>query len=588
MKNHNRISILGLLLLSMILLGACSAGPERSRKPSDDWARGLLIGEDAVSTVAMTVDDDGERIHALWAFSGEDGQGGLRYVQLARGTVAPLGREVLTLQGQVSSPYLLQADEGLFHVLWTNRTSTAEKWQLWYAQMDQDGQLVEEPRVLSAPEAGVLNVVVAQDGEQGMLAIWEGAQGGGIMLTRVSPLGEKQTEIRLVADAGHNPGLAVDEEGRIHVSWLDPDNQLFYVQVASLDEFPVQSEPVYRFRFGTGASLEGPSVGVAGDDVYLFWSVLNQSGLEAGTAKTEYLVLQQEDVPRVVERGELGILPLEEQPYQPEEGLYGYQVLVPASYVNRTSAFVYEPSLVQNPTGEMAVAVAMQQDYRLDAYIQMAVAILEDGAYKGYALATKTQAISSDPILVADGTGQLHLLWRDGFAKEDVYYTTTDPETRAVLDRPMLRDVTTLILAGGMESLAGIMLFPLAFPWLFPGLVLVVVWRLIKNDENVQGRISQIILAIAIVLYQASKVAVFPTMVAYVPFSAWVDIPPAWALPLRIAIPLLIFGTGIFIAERLRRGRKSPPSTLLYYFVVVIVDMVLTLAIYGVNFLGAY
>lgn len=571
--------------LSMMMLTACGAGPERSRKPSDDWARGLLIGEDAISNLAMSVDEDGEYIHAVWAFGGEDGTGGLRYVQLQQGTTEPWSSEVIALQGQVKNPALLPAGDGLFHLLWAKRTDTSSEWRLWYAQIDREGQLLGEPRMISDPDEGVGKMQVVADGVQGVLILWDDAHSDKIFLTGVSALGEKQAEIRLVTDAGQNPGIAVGQDGVIHLSWMDEGKQIFYAEIADMNELPVAGEPVYRLRFGTGASLDGPFLGIAGEDIYLFWSVLNQSGLEAGTAKTEYLVL---DAAETLRSSELGMLPLEDQPYEPMEGGDGYRALVPAEYVNYASPFIYEPVLVQNPTGEMALALAMQQDYRLDVFIQIAVAFLQDGVYEGYALATRTQAISGDPVLAADGAGNLHLLWRDGFSQARVFYTTTDPASRAVFDRPMLRDVASLILAGGMESLAGVLLFPLAFPWIFAGLVLVVIWRMARNDESIEDRLSQVILGVALIMYQASKVFIFPTMVDYVPFSAWVDVPDDWALPLRIGIPLLIFGAAFALAERLRRNKKSPPSTLYYYFVVVIVDTALTLAVYGVNFLGAY
>jgi hypothetical protein len=310
--------------------------------------------------------------------------------------------------------------------------------------------------------------------------------------------------------------------------------------------------------------------------------------LEAGTARTEYITFPIGVLEEISNQGDIWVLPYEEPFFQPKDGEYSYSELVPASLINRTTPFVYAPSLIQNPRGEMALALAAQQEHRLDGYVQIAVVFLENGIYKGYSFATKTQEISGDPVLAADGDGNLHLVWREGFDEEAIYYTTMDAETRAIIDRPTLRDASTLILAGGLESLTGILLFPLAFPWLFPGLVLVVIWRLVKNDENVSFRSSQIVLAVSLILYQGSKILIFPTFVDYTPFSAWIDIADGWGTPLRIIVPLIIFAIAIFFSERFRRRGKGVPSTLRYYFVTALVDMLLTLAIYGVNFLGAY
>ncbi|MBT3713637.1 MAG: hypothetical protein HOG15_09830, partial [Anaerolineae bacterium] len=303
---------------------------------------------------------------------------------------------------------------------------------------------------------------------------------------------------------------------------------------------------------------------------------------------TEYITFPIGVLEEISNQGDIWVLPYEEPFFQPKDGEYSYSELVPASLINRTTPFVYAPSLIQNPRGEMALALAAQQEHRLDGYVQIAVVFLENGIYKGYSFATKTQEISGDPVLAADGDGNLHLVWREGFDEEAIYYTTMDAEPRAIIDRPTLRDASTLILAGGMESLAGILLFPLAFPWIFPGLVIVVAWRMIKNDENISFRSSQILLIISILLYQGSKILVFPTVVSYIPFSAWVDISAIWATPLQFATPILVLGIAIALSEYLRRRSKEIPSTLRYYFIIVLVDMILTLAIYGVNFLGAF
>lgn len=575
------------ILGAWILLG-CGTGPERSRKPSVDWGRGLPIGSDASGTVGMVVEENGVRIHAVWPFEAEDGKVGIRYVQLGEIAQINIDREVAQIQGQTRALRLFIAKKGLLHLLWANRPNTVAKWQLWYTQIDYEGNLQGEPIQISDAGSGVLQYVVTESPDGGVLVAWEDILSGGINLTGISAFGEKQAKITRVVAAGKNPDLWVDEGGQIHLIWLDEDNNLLYALIDSETALTVSGEKLLRIPLGTGATLDGPVLGVSEKVIYVFWSILSRSGLEAGTAHTEYVFFPQRSPEKVSALSKIGMLQVEKQPFRLDRGSYTYTELVPATYLSNTSPFVYAPAIVQHPAAEMAVALATQQQYRLDTNIQIAVAIMEDGAYKGYTIATKTLAISSDPVLATDGAGNLHLIWRDGFTKKTVYYTTTDAETRAELDRPTLRDASTLILSGGLESLTGILLFPLAFPWIFPGLVIVIIWRLIKNDEDLSDIASQAILVVSILLYQGSKVLVFPTMVDYIPFSAWVDIPSAWQFPLRVAIPVLIFGFAIGVSERQRRRSKSLPSTLNYYFTLVIVDIILTLAIYGVNFLGAY
>jgi|APSaa5957512622_1039677.scaffolds.fasta_scaffold01114_8 hypothetical protein len=589
MKNKKTFLIFVILGFSIWGIINLSARPEYTRKPSADWGRGLPIGTDASGSVGMVVEEDGSAIHVVWPFEADDDITGIRYVQLGQNAQIDVDKEVVKIRGQMRSPHLFMAANGHLHLLWAVRVDATQKWQLWYVQIDQEGNSDGEPIQISETGTGVFRYAVATTSDGDIWTVWDEINSGGINLTGISAFGEKRAEITRVTDKGSHPDIAIDADGKIHLTWVDNDNHLRYALSEISSKLSFSATDMLYISLGTGASLDGPVLGMSDEAVYVFWSILNQSGLEAGTARTEYISFPQESPEEISYHADIGVLPLEEQPFSIATGSYSYSELVPASYISSNATrFVYAPVVTLNPADEMSIAVAAQQLNRKDEFIQIAVAIMEDGEYKGYTIATKTQEISSAPVLAADVEGDFHLIWQEGFTKEDVYYTTTDAETRAILDRPTLRDASTLILAGGMESLAGILLFPLAFPWIFPGLVIVVAWRMIKNDENISFRSSQILLIISILLYQGSKILVFPTVVSYIPFSAWVDISAIWATPLQFATPILVLGIAIALSEYLRRRSKEIPSTLRYYFIIVLVDMILTLAIYGVNFLGAF
>ncbi len=583
--SSRHLAIVSVLLFTFLLVG-CGSEPERARKPSEDWSRGLPLGTDASGTAAMVVDQAGEVIHAIWPVWSESGDVGLRYVQISQEAQIELDREVIQLSGRVRTPRLISAGDQHLHLFWANRAEGSKRWQLWYAQLDQQGDIQGAAVRLSPETSSVSQYEVAPDLNGGSVIAWEDTGSGGINFARISSSGEKQVGPACVVSQGIMPAVRVDSQGQVHLAWFEGIGDLMYQVLDTELPMPVDGTLIAHIPLGTGASLDGPAFGVTDEWVYVFWSILNQSGLEAGTAKTQYVVfpIGAPDEASII--SDIGVLPLEKQPYRSDEGEFTYTQLVPAAYISRSSQFVYDPVVMQDQNSELAVALASHQQHRLDGYIQIVVAIMADGEYKGYTLATKTQAISSDAVLSADADGNLHLIWRDGYAGENIYYTTTEPDARAELDRPTFRDITTVILAGGLESAAGILLFPLAFPWMFLGLILLVVWRLIRNDEDLTNKISLVLLVSAIILYQGSKVLIFPTMVDYVPFSAWVDVPDGWQLALRFGVPVIILGIAIGVSEWLRR--KSAPSTLRYYLVVVIVDTILTLAVYGVNFLGAY
>jgi hypothetical protein len=78
------------------------------------------------------------------------------------------------------------------------------------------------------------------------------------------------------------------------------------------------------------------------------------------------------------------------------------------------------------------------------------------------------------------------------------------------------------------------------------------------------------------------------TMADYVPFSAWLPfIPPALNLPLKVGIPLLIAGLALAVAWRYSYGRDRP-SPFFFLIFYMVVDSVLTMAVYGVTFYGAF
>jgi hypothetical protein len=158
---------------------------------------------------------------------------------------------------------------------------------------------------------------------------------------------------------------------------------------------------------------------------------------------------------------------------------------------------------------------------------------------------------------------------------------------RATLDALTGEDVITAVFAGLVEGATGIAFFPLAMLWLLPGGLVLGIRQLRTDDETVSGFTAYLLVGIALILYQITKALVLPTVLSYVPFSAWIEVPLRWELPLRIVYPLLTFAIGLGVAEWMRRRRPST-STLFYFFIAATVDAVLTLAVYGVAFLGNF
>jgi len=283
------------------------------------------------------------------------------------------------------------------------------------------------------------------------------------------------------------------------------------------------------------------------------------------------------------------MLPDEKQPYQPYQGSFQLTQLVPpVADASSTSDYILHPSVMAgNQTDELAVAIAMNQKTRLDEHLQIAVAIFADGQFRGYSLATKTDEISDDPVLYADANHHLHLAWEMGAGGRNIYYASTTPTVISALDRLNSGDLINAILEGSMEGLVGMALLPVVgFGWMLPGLLIMGIYKLFRDQETLSDPLSWVLLVISILVYQLVKLATLPTIATYTPFSAWLDLPEWLSTPLRLAVPLIIFVVAVYVANRVRQRHSQ--SSALFYVMITLTDAALTLAIYGVTFLGVY
>lgn len=576
------VRILGWLFL-VWLLAACGGVVEKGMKPATDWSRGLPLGESARGSVGVAAETDGSRLHFVWPFLADTGVR-VRYVQ-----IEPDGR--LLAETRLELPYLrnraprlMLGGEGRLHLVLASRPSRESGWQLWYLPLDRaDGSSLEEPRLLSAPEGRVGSFDMASDGFGGLLVAWEQESPDEIFGLHLGPDGQVLAGPQVVVAPGTSPALRVDQAGVAHLTWVSEE-----IQYAALASFPSPVEAsttVADVTIGTGDSLYGPVLGLSDGWVYVLWSRLSRSGLEAGTAQTFYVTFPQGSPEAVANPERLYVLPIEEQPYETFEGSISLTQLVRIGAAGATSDFIYEPVTVQGQPEELVVGFSVEQALRQDVHVQIGVAVFSEGQLQGYGLAGKTGGLSGEPVLSTDISGDLFLVWREGALGDGIFYTTTEDEARAVIDRLSFDDLLSTTLSGGVEGLATVLLFPLAIPWLVPGFLLLVVWKIFRDQESLLDRSSWVVLIVAVLLYQGTKLLFFPSFVTYLPFSAWVDIPPAWSGTLRIGVPLFNLGVSIAVAEL---GRRRSPATFLYYSLLVLTDMVLTLGIYGVSYLGVF
>jgi len=584
--NHN-LPVFVLILLAIVLLAGCDGMGQKTRKPPGNFSRGLSLTDQASGTPSAVVNPEGNLIQVVIPSQSENSRNSFRYIQIDQAARITMDQELgLGLTPYVRSPKVVNNGDEL-HLVWAARRSTSKGWELWHAIINTDAEITSQPKLISQGTDRVSQFDVTGDDRGNLTIVWEDSESFSIYISRISSRGNIISSPELLIEEGEVPALIADIES-IHVAWMQGE-KLFYSQVFDDSSFPLEGEELAKIQVAIGNRLDGPVIGITNSQVYLFWSILRQVGLEAGTAITEYLVFPKSE-PTQAHRALLTINPASEDLLQPYQGSIALSQIVPAPPENYLSTnYILDPRTLPNPAqGAQIVAVSANQNLRLDSHIQIAVGIFEDGNYQGYSVGTHTTEISQNPSISIDAGGNLHLIWQEGFSGNRVYYATTSPTTKGILDRVVLSDISNFLLSGGIEAITGILLFPFAFPWMAIGLVMMIILRLARNDEDVTQRFSQILIVLALASYQISKLLFLPDMLIYVPFSAWLDLPESLGLVFRIAVPIIIAGLGFMAAEWRRRRSDSPPSSLAYYMTVIIVDTLLTLSVYGVIFLGEY
>jgi len=536
-----------------------------------------------VGALDMLVRDDS--LHIIWP-ENVDGRLQVRYTRL-NFPAEPAESHLLDV-GKAVPRYvrLLALPEQRFLLLWASRLPGTTPWGLRAALLDSRGALEGEAYSLVPPEAGVGRFDAAALPSGDVAILWTQSAPAGVYAALYRPGAPALGDSLPLADAGENPALQVDRRGVLHLAWTHGVE----VRYAALEADLSPRTPALtaaRMKLGTGSAASRPVVGLEHGRVYLLWSVVNRSGLEAGTGFTAYVTFPM-DAPLFSSPRRLYIPPVEAPSYRPVETAWPAlsQLAAPAA-APQSSDFVLHPAVLPGEDAAVGVALTVRQAYRLDAFQQIAVGVLDEGAFQGYAFVSRSQQLSDEPHLAADTSGYWHVIWRDGAFGQRVFYTTNEPEARQRLDALTAGDFINAALEGGLESLTSILLLPIiGFGWILPGLVVLGLWKLLRDDESVHDPASWPALLLGLGVYQGAKWISLPAMTVYVPFSAWLDVPPAWRLPLQVSVPPLILAAGIILAVRV--SRRHNRSTVLFYLVTALVDALFTLAVYGVILLGVY
>lgn len=590
MKNvlkESRAKILFILLLtfSALILGACAAQPERLWIKTPGWSRAQLLRNTRVGDpVQLAVDKDGN-VYVFYIAATEDGP--RIHIHAMDKDANTLWRVTLTeIELSIPSEPKLILNGEVLNLYWVMLDN------VYRVQVDIHGEIVSPPEILSG-NVTVETFDVARD-RDGNIAVWfsQSEDQRGVFAL-------EDGEFVPVDRAGIRADIQYDRNGVLHAVWARPSSD------RNRQDFYYGAYPSGTFKPGIaeiGASplisgtviFEGPHLGLDLTHAYIFWSLTYLSGEEAGTAETLFTYFP------------IG---------HPEVASYEQNLTVPYSYdlhyderdsdapptgerVNLEDGFIgggrYITQVNPGPTvgEELVVAFHARLGYLLrKTQSQVSSVFLHDGDNQGYQELSFTSSFSSQPSIFSDEEGHLYLTWLEKGALPGwmVYFASTAPSLSNGLGGVTVDDVGRVSAEAVFGLLTGALLIPVAFIWIIPAMIVfVIVTRLLRSDEKVTDTKGLITLSLTLVALWVAKISVLPGMRKYIPFSAWIVFLPEWIrTPLLFGVPFLIAVVSLGLAWIIS-SREEAPTTYSIVIAYIIIDAILTMAIYGVLIYAAF
>jgi hypothetical protein len=419
-----RFSAVLTYVLLLVLLSGCMRA-ERTIKVSDDWSRGQRLEyASLLQPAALAAEPDGQVVHVAWSGRVEEGQDTeLFYAQLDGEGEKRLQR-VLPFLFLPRHPQLVLASDSHVHLFTRARRSASSEDGLFYMLLDREGSPAGEGLQLSQVGHEALSYAVAANRSGSVEVFWAEDQGESIWLyhQRLGSDGVAQTNAERVA-AGEEPTAQVDNEGTIHLAWLSPSGgRSRLLRYAAFPQGEVSANPGIQIGDlpASGVGVRRPiSLGLDERHVYVFWSMEWRSGLSAGNADSPYV-----HFPLGRPHDALGSdvrVPLDAEAYDalvnPVREAEAYRLdgllLALPSSMGRTSAFVEAPRVVPGQRSELAVLLDARVEFRHSDDNQTILTLYKHGQMVAYDMAARTASLSQWPSAVADERGELHLVWVD-------------------------------------------------------------------------------------------------------------------------------------------------------------------------------
>ena len=590
------------LILSALLLTGCQLADARSERVVADWSRGERLGKAAINgRTGLAVEASGENLYTVWITEHEpNGTEFLHFSQLDH-----TGRVVVERDLSIGVDRPTQVEIALdhrdnLHLTWIDRLAGVRR--LFYARLDKEGRLGSYPKPISPPEVTVTSYALELNPDGDIDIFWgaKEGKGAGLYHTRLDSWGDIMAENLDLRRGAFNPtfrvtqGLATegrtDDKGIIHLAWQEePDYSSHLVYYATFDPtdrtlgtpFEIASFPA-----PTGTIARRPSLGLAKDDVYIFWSLERRGGGLAPPSANSYYVAFPSGRPDMAGKPRPVQIPALNTPqYERTKSPFNVHELASHTDSPFPSQFVYMPWSNRGHHDELPVAFAVQLASRTKSTIQIALTLWADGEMKGYQVVGKTRNSSLKPVLQADAQNDFHLIWIDtaGFGVFDVYYASTAESVRHHLNRITAQDIMATVFDVLWALVQGLSFIPMAITWTFMPLALIAIYLFIRAEGDLARTGSRIMLVASILLYTGFKFLFRPGWLTALPLPG--QLSSDIANLMIYAMPLVIAGlsgvlTWLYISKR------EFASLLPAFGVFAGCDAIITLLIYVPGVLG--
>jgi hypothetical protein len=461
---------------------------------------------------------------------------------------------------------------------------------LFHLGLTDDGRVQHGPTLLSSGSDPCHEYDVTTDSSGMIHLFWTEGLGQQRDLYYVSlpPDEVEPGAARVIARGVSGPVARTDSQDRVHLLWEEPgvdEETVELYHTVFTGESSELSSGVKLLDLATGVRVDrhGPVLALDDEYGYVVWTQeFRRSRMAATEMEGRYSTFELESgaVGRV---GSLS-LPMDEKPtYVEYDAVHNYQYVVPSrGEAEPGSERIAEPSPLTSPR-EGLVGFSMIVSRGASRESQITNLVFADGTFVGYQLACNTSHWSRLSNLTSDSEGNLHLSWVEGLepGPSEVYYATTSSVMRDRVDHITGDDLLAAALNTAFSAVAGLPTIPFIILWVLPPLIWTLIASRFLGEGGVRSRRGYLALAVAIILFQASKLYFSPGLLKYVPFSLSVPfLPEHWYAPLQALVPVAILGAGLLgVAYALFRAEsRSLYVTCLVFFLI---DAFLTMIIYG-------